>query len=366
MQLVLPIKLAPSKEQMELLLKTMHQFNAACNEIAETAFKLRTANKIELQRHVYYSIRENYGLPAQLTIRAISKVAETYKRDKSVKPTFRPESAMIYDPRIMSFKGLEYVSLVTIDGRILVPMILGTYQKARVDAVRGQADLIYRNGVFYLYLTLNVPDSDPINPSGLIGVDLGIINIAVDSDGTVYSGDAVNHTREKHGELRAALQSVGTKSAKRHLKRLSGKTARFCRDVNHRISKILVTKAKDTGHGIALENLKSIRNRRTVSKAQRGRLNSWGFFQLRKFIEYKARLLGVPMTLVNPAYTSQTCPNCGYTHASNRPDRNSFVCGSCGFTGPADHIAAMNIAARAAVNPPIVACSPNIAASPRL
>lgn len=366
MKLVLPIKLAPSAEQTELLLKTTHQFNAACNEIAETAFQLHTANKIELQKHVYYSIREKYRLPAQLTIRAISKVAEAYKRDKSVKPTFKPESAMIYDPRIMSFKGLESVSLVTVGGRVLVPMVLGTYQKARIGAIRGQADLIYRNGVFYLYLTLDVPESDPICPEGFLGVDLGIVNIAVDSDGTIHSGKSVNRTREKHDVLRAALQSAGTKSAKRHLKHLSGRTARFCRDVNHCISKHLVAKAKDTGRGIALENLKGIRGRKPASKAQRRRLNSWGFYQLRQFIEYKSRLVGAPVVLVDPAYTSQTCPNCGFIHASNRPDRNSFICGSCGFAGSADHVAAVNIAARAVVNPPIVACSPNIAASPRL
>jgi len=356
MKLVLPIKLAPSDEQAELLLETMHEFNAACNEIAETAFQLRTANKFTLQKHIYYSIREKYGLPAQLTIRAISKVAETYKRDKSVKPKFEPESAMIYDHRIMSFKGLESISLVTVSGRIVVKMVLGAYQEARIGAIRGQADLIYRNGTFYLYLTLDVPESDPIDPDGFLGVDLGIVNLAVDSDGTIHSGNSVNRTREKHGTLRASLQSAGTKSAKRHLKRLSGRTARFCRDVNHCISKQIVTKAKDTGRGIALENLEGIRGRRTVSKAQRGRLNAWGFYQLRQFVEYKARLLGVSTVLVDPAYTSQTCPECGFAHKSNRPDRNSFICGSCGFAGSADHVAAVNIAARAVVNPPIVAC----------
>jgi len=351
MKLVLPIKLAPSAEQAELLLKTMHQFNAACNEIAETAFRLHTANKIALQKHVYYSIREKYGLSAQLTVRAIAKVAEAYKRDKSMQPTFKPESAIVYDSRILSFVGLEAVSLMTLDGRIEVPMILGAYQKARSDRIRGQADLIYRNGTFSLYVTLEVPANDPIAPDGCLGVDLGIVNIAVDSDGTVHSGDAVTRSREKHGALRAALQSAGTRSAKRHLQRLSGRTARFCRDVNHCISKQLVTRAKDTGRGIALETLKGIRTRKTVSKAQRGRLNAWGFYQLRQFIEYKAHLLGVSVILVEPAYTSQTCPSCGFMHASNRPDRDSFVCGSCGFAGPADHVAAVNIAARAACQP---------------
>jgi putative transposase len=278
-------------------------------------------------------------------------------RDKSIQPAFRPEGAIVYDSRILSFVGLEAVSLMTLEGRIKVPMILGAHQKARIDQIRGQADLVYRNGTFYLYATLEVPEGDPIESDGFFGVDLGIVNIAVDSDGTVYSGAAVTSIHKKHGALRAALQRAGTRSAKRHLKRLSGKTARLCRDVNHCISKSIVTKAKGTDRSVALEDLTGIRKRKrkTVSKAQRGRLNSWGFHQLRRFIEYKAQLDGVTVVIVASPYTSQTCPNCGYVHASNRPDRDSFLCGSCGFAGPSDHIAAMNIAARAAVNQPIVA-----------
>ncbi|WP_461458285.1 IS200/IS605 family accessory protein TnpB-related protein [Methanothrix sp.] len=108
--------------------------------------------------------------------------------------------------------------------------------------------------------------------------------LAVDSDGKVHSGEQINQTRERLDSLKARLQSKGTKSAKRHLKKLSGRTARFSRDVNHCISKHIVTKAKDTLRSISLEDLQGIRSRVTVMKAQRRRLHTWNFGLLRTFV----------------------------------------------------------------------------------
>src|SRR6266516_856179 len=113
------LKLNPTKEQHHALLETMHQFNAAANYVASIAFAEKTANKFELQKLVYGELRTTYKLAAQLAIRAISKASEAYKRDKSIQPTFQPEGALVYDERVMSFKGLLTVSLLTIQGRVL-------------------------------------------------------------------------------------------------------------------------------------------------------------------------------------------------------------------------------------------------------
>jgi IS605 OrfB family transposase len=188
-----------------------------------------------------------------------------------------------------------------------------------------------------------------------MGVDLGIRNLAVDSDGAKHTGDKVEVVRQKQARLKAELQSVGTKSSKKKLKALSGKEARFRADTNHTISKTLVSKAKDTGRGIALEDLKGINNRATVRRNQRNMRFSWGFYQLRSFIEYKARLSGVPIAIVNPANTSITCPECDCINKRNRRSQAEFCCKSCGYTDHADHVGAVNIARRAAVNQPIVA-----------
>ena len=333
----------------------MKRFNEACNHIAETVFSMHTANKIEIHKTVYYPIRDQFGLSSQLTVRAISKVCEAYKRDKSIKPEFRLDGSIVYDQRILSWKGLEKVSLTTLQGRQVIPTRFGDYQKVRMDRVRGQADLILVNGIFYLCVVVEADETSPYDPVGVLGVDLGIKNLAVDSDGEVHSGEKIAQTRGKLDSLKARLQSKGTKSAKRHLKKLSGRMARFSKDVNHCISKKLVAKARGTLRSIALENLQGIRDGVTVRKAQRRDLHTWNFGLLRMFVDYKAKIAGVPVVFVDPRNTSRTCPSCGHIAKANRPTRDDFRCESCDYAGAADHIAAMNIAFRAAVNLPIVA-----------
>src|SRR5712692_5841864 len=209
------LKLAPTPEQATALLDTMHTFNAACDYIAEQAFEARVANKFELQKMTYGELRTTYHLPAQLAIRAISKTTDVYKRDKSIQPTFKPEGAIVYDERVMSFKGLTTVSLLTLSGRVLVPFLIGKYQESRLGSIKGQADLLERNGTFSLAVTLEVPTPTPATTDETLGIDLGIINLATDSSGETFSGLAVDKTRQRHHALRQRLQKRGTKNAKR-------------------------------------------------------------------------------------------------------------------------------------------------------
>ena len=247
MKQTLMIKLAPTNEQHNILLETMERFNEACNSIAGVAFELKTANKIRLQQSVYHSIRGVFGLSAQLTIRAISKVCEAYKRNKKIQPTFRPHGAVVYDQRILSWKDLDKVSILTLQGRQIIPIKIGAYQEARLDRIVRQTDLIYRDKTFYLATVVDIPEPPANKPDEFIGVDLGIKNIAFDSDGIQYSGSKLNALRKRHAKLRAKLQSKKTKSAKRLLKKRKRKETRFAKDVNHVISKRIVAKAKDTG-----------------------------------------------------------------------------------------------------------------------
>src|SRR5262249_23029569 len=150
--------------------------------------------------------------------------------------------------------------------------------------VKGQSDLIYRGGVFYLIIVVNVPDKSEYDPIGVLGVDLGIL--AVDSDREIFESKKVEDTRQRYSRLRSSLQHVGTKSAKRKLKRLSGKERRFKKDTNHVISKHIISKAKDTTRTIGIENLKHIRSRVTVRRSQRDRHSKWAFGQLRVFLTY--------------------------------------------------------------------------------
>lgn len=347
MKLTTVVKLDLTEEQSASLLRTMEQFNAACDQIAQVAFANKVANKFALQKLVYYKVREQFQLSAQMAVRAIAKVAEAYKRDRRIKPSFRPRGAMIYDQRILSRKGSDHVSLLTLSGRIVVPFRSGISQAILLSRPWAQADLLYRNGAFYLSVSVDVSEPTPSEPDGFIGVDLGIVNIATTSDGHKFAGNHIQNVRARFSRLRAKLQSKGTKAAKRLLRKRSGRERRFQKDVNHCISKAIVTQAKDTLRGIALEDLKHIRSRVTVRKGQRRVIHSWAFAQLRAFVEYKALLAGVKVVPVDPRNTSRTCPVCGCIDKANRPSQSVFSCTSCGYAANADVNAALVISARA-------------------
>lgn len=360
----LKIKLAPTEEQQAVLLATMERFNEACNWIAIQAFGGRVTNKIAIQKIVYFAVREQFGLSSQMTIRAIAKVAEAYKRDKRILPTFRLRGAIVYDERILSFDGMEFASIWTLQGRIKIAMLVCGYHAGVIgnSHVRGQADLCLVNSRWYLLLVVDVPD-EPCNGSDdFLGVDLGIITLAFSSDGEAFTGELIERSRRIYAHRRRNLQRKSTRSAHRKLRGIAGKQARFQRDTNHVVSKRLVQKAKDTHRGIALENLGGIRERaKTVMRKQKARHANWAFHQLRTFIEYKAAFVGVPVIAVDPRNTSRMCSECGYIDKANRVSQFQFLCKQCSFSACADYNAACNIRirARAAVVQPMVASSVN-------
>jgi hypothetical protein len=240
--------------------------------LAGVAFEQGIANKFELQKLCYAELRERFSLSSQMAIRCIAQVVEAYKRDKDKRPKYRKHSAIPFDQRMMSFKGPDQVSLLTLEGRVIVPFVMGKYQTERFGFARGQCDLVLRkDGKWFLLVTVDLPEGTKTPATDFLGVDLGIVNIAVDSDGDVHSGEAIEKIRRKHQTSRKTRQRKGTKGAKKQLKKLAGKEARFRKQENHRISKTIVAKAKGTGRGIALEDLTGIRDRTTVRKRQRNR-----------------------------------------------------------------------------------------------
>jgi IS605 OrfB family transposase len=338
-----------------LLDRTLRAANAACTFASHVAWQAKTVRQFSLHRLLYREIRDRFHLSAQMAIRVISKVADAYKAGRKSERAFQPRGSFPYDLRILSWKVAERtVSLWTLAGRQVVPFVCGERQRSLLASQRGETDLVYRDRVFYLLTTCEIPDPPASQPTGVLGVDLGIRNLAVDSDGTRYSGVHVLSLRHRHRRLRKRLQAKGTRSATRLLKRRRRKERRFQADVNHGIAKQLVASAQGTQRAIALEDLEGIRTRVSVRRAQRATLHSWAFSQLRVFLQYKAQRAGIPVVLVDPCYTSQTCPRCGHVARANRPSQSTFCCVACGFAGLADHIAAENIR-RAAVNQPHVA-----------
>ena len=361
MQLTAKVKLQTTNAQADSLKRTLEQANAACDFISEVAWNTCTFGKFRLQKLVYQDVRVTFNLTAQVVIRCIAKVTDAYKLDKKTRRTFRPLGSIAYDVRILSWHLDENtVSIWAVDGRQRIGFVCHDRAKELLSGKRGESDLCLIDGEFYLLTACEVDEPTLTDVAGFIGVDLGINNLAVDSMGEIHQGNQVKNLRFRHRRLRQKLQAKGTKPAHRRLKKRRRKEQRFATDVNHQISKHIVEKAKRTGQGIALEDLKGIRDRVRARKPQRSTLHSWSFGQLRSFIEYKARLAGVPVALVDPRNTSRTCPTCGCVDKANRRSQAVFSCVRCGFSGLADAIAAENIR-RAAVNQPNVSDTARLA-----
>ncbi len=344
MRLTVMVKLLPTEVQYKALEATLRRVNAACDYVSEVAWQTRTFGKYALQKKTYTKVKERFALTAQVVIRLLAKVADAYKRTERTKRIFRPLGAIAYDDRILSWRE-DSVSIWTVSGREKMSFVCDERTAALLGHRRGESDLVYRGGKWYLLATVEVEESPPGTPEDWLGVDLGVVNIAADSDGETYSGEQVEKSRKRYDRIRSRLQAAGTKSAKRHLKKLAKRERRCKRDTNHRISKRLVSKAKETTRGIRLEDLQGIRDRSTVRKAQRSRHSRWAFAELRAFITYKARRAGVAVEAVDPRNTSRSCSECGHCEKGNRKSRNDFLCKSCGYAAPADHNAAKNISA---------------------
>jgi IS605 OrfB family transposase len=371
---VVQVRLFPTPAQEAALTDTLRLCNEAANLVSQVAWDTKTFRNYDLRVHTYGELK-NMGLSAQPAQHVIKKVADAYTtvkahvKAKLRKPlndpiTFRPDAAQPFDDRCLSWQvDARTVSIWTTGGRMKGVAFGCSDDQARALASyrKGESDLVHRDGMWLVIATCDVPDTDVTEPGTFLGVDLGIANIAttttITGDGKRHSGKHLNAVRHRNRELRRRLQSKRTKSAERLLKARRRKESRFARDVNHAISKSIVTEAARTGRGIALEDLSGIRERVRLRKPQRVTLHSWSFHQLGRFIAYKARRAGVALVHVNPAYTSQGCSACGHIDKRNRPDQETFACTSCGFAENADVNAARNIALRgvagwAAVNQP--------------
>jgi putative transposase len=359
MQRTVTMTVRPGEAGAGSLSRTAAAFNAACDWISGVAFAEGVFNTVRLHHRTYYEARAGFRpLQSQFVVRAIGVVADAYRWDRRTRHRFRPEAAVVYDERLMRFEpkgGYQRVSLTTVDGRIVCDLAIGGYQRALLGRATkvGQADLLRDpRGRWRLHLTVTLPEPPPAPAGGgVLGVDLGITNLAVDSDGTRYSGAQVNGLRRRAHRLRRKLQAKGTRSARRRLASWKAKQARFQRDTNHVVARRLVQTALATRRALAVEDLNGARSRleRQSSRDQRRLLGGWGFAQLRSFVQHKAEAAGIAVYAVDPRHTSQACPHCGLIDRKNRLDQATFRCLACGFAGHADHVAAVNIARRGAL-----------------
>jgi IS605 OrfB family transposase len=349
-------KLAPTPEQVVEIDATLRAFASACDLAAETARSIHSTNKVKVQHEAYRDIRERFGLSANLAIRAIARACAALKVPARMHSAFDPTS-IDYDARIFSFREWNWTfSLTLLHSRQRIEARLGDRQRSMLKGRKPTAAVLVRrrDGGYFLHVQLTDEAPESIEVKGVIGLDMGVKNLAVTDDGETFSEDGVEACRRRYARIRRTCQRTGTKSAKRKLRKVRAKEGRYRKDVNHVISRRVIEKAKGTGHAIAVEELTGIGDRTTARKADRSRMKAWAFHQLRSFLTYKALAEGIPILAVDPRDTSRTCSECGHCERANRKSRDDFECRHCGFSMGADWNAARNIRDRGEVMLPHV------------
>jgi len=195
----------------------------------------------------------------------------------------------------------------------------------------------------YYYVSVTIEEQKQIKSNEWIGIDRNTnghcaVAACTKTNKVIMLGKKAKYVHTKYSKIRRKLQRL--KKYKK-LKQIKRRESNIVKDLNHKISKKVVQYAKENNCSIKLENLKNIRKTTKQAKSFKYTLNSWSYYQLQQFIEYKAKLNGIPVIYIEPAYTSQTCHKCG--QIGKRNDKK-FKCPFCGYTAHADVNASWNIA----------------------
>jgi IS605 OrfB family transposase len=352
-KIIVPVEFRPKIDE------TLRGFADACNQILEVAKRENCWNTTSLHHKVYQPVRAATGLKANHVCQAIRRVIGNAKAVKQIHK-FRSTSISL-DVRTFRYMEAEQVVGVTLKcGRVDFKLSIGGYQ---IALLRGQTMTSAtlkksRQGDYYINFVVEIDTPPTGKTPKVIGVDLGRRDIATTSRGKSWDGSQIQSVRNRFSKVRANVQSKRTRSARRLMRRFSGRERRFQEWVNHNISKQLVQEAKQSSSALAFEDLTGIReslNTKSRNKTERRRTNNWAFYQLIVFVGYKAAIAGVPVVFVPPAYTSQTCSRCRHVHPEKgKSYRNGkkFKCGHCGLEHDSEALASLRASAdiNAAIN----------------
>jgi IS605 OrfB family transposase len=380
------LKLHTTPEQFQALRQTQLAYRDALNYVSRYAFAHhKMSNQRVLQKETYDEIRARYGLPSQMACNVPRQVGATYKglwtkvkqnvAHRQAGQTKKRYKGLDQPPRYISptltynygydysFKTGQHVSVLTLQGRVIVPYTGYAKHLALIQhgATIGTAKLWYDkpHQQFYLLISLEIEVADPTpeQQSEVVGVDVGVRYLAVTTTTTnetrFFPGRQVRARADHLARLKKRLQKKGTRSAIRRLMGISERERRLKANANHVVARRIIERHP---HAIlGLEHLADIHEqswrkheKKATGRQRVGRPHAqWSFAELHRMIAYKAALQGSMTVKVEAHYTSQSCPRCGYTSKANRPDRGLlFVCQSCHYTLHADLIGARNLALR--------------------
>ena len=341
----------------QILHDTMKAYSNACNYVSDYIYKTHNLSRYSVQEDTYYNVRDSFGLRSQMAVSCVRTVIAKYRtilenQNEWIKPNFKiPQLDLAWNRDYSLNTKNDTFSVNTLNGRIKVKFYKGGYENYFSSNCKfGTAKLVFKHDKFFLHIpvTYEIDKLTMSDVSNVVGVDRGVRFIATtyDSDGKTlfYDGNDIKQKRGHYKALRKQLQQVHTPSSRRRIKAIGQRENRWMQDVNHCISKALVT-SNPQGTLFVLEDLTGVRAAtEKVMVKNRYVSVSWSYYDLEQKLTYKALKNHQLVEKVNPAYTSQTCPKCGHTEKSNRDKHNHlFYCKNCGYKSNDDRIGAMNL-----------------------
>lgn len=350
------IQISVDTDSKVLLDETMSVYSDACNFVSDYVFHTHDLKQFSLNKVLYSTLREKFGLKSQMAQSVFKTVIARYKtilenQKEWIQPSFKkPQYDLVWN-RDYSLTQ-NYFSINTLNGRVKLPYFAEGMSKYFDHTIYkfGTAKLVNKHGKYFLHIPVSydIEESNISDICNVVGIDRGINFVVATYDSKhksgFVSGKAIKQKRASYAKLRKELQMRQTPSSRRRLKAIGQRENRWMQDVNHQVSKALVE--NNPKHTLfVLEDLSGVRNAtERVRTKDRYVSVSWSFYDLEQKLIYKAKQNQSTVIKVNPRYTSQCCPICGHIEKSNRNKKiHLFTCKNCGYKSNDDRIGAMNL-----------------------
>ena len=350
------IQISVNADSKVLLDETMSVYSDACNYVSNYVFRTHDLKQFSLNKVLYSTLRERFGLKSQMAQSVFKTVIARYKtilenQKEWIQPNFKkPQYDLVWNRDYSLTQNCFSVN--TLNGRVKLPYFTKGMSKYFDHTIYkfGTAKLVNKHGKYFLHIpvTYDVEESNISDICNVVGIDRGINFVVATYDSEHKSGfvtgKSIKQKRAHYSKLRKELQMRHTPSARRRIKAIGQRENRWMQDVNHCVSKALAL--NNPKHTLfVLEDLSGVRNAtERVRTKDRYVSVSWSFYDLEQKIIYKAKQNQSIVIKVDPRYTSQCCPVCGHIEKSNRNKKiHLFTCKNCGYKSNDDRIGAMNL-----------------------
>ena len=350
------IQISVNTDSKALLDETMSVYSDACNYVSEYVFRTHDLKQFSLNKILYSTLREKFGLKSQMAQSVFKTVIARYKtilenQKEWIQPSFKkPQYDLVWNRDYSLTQNCFSVN--TLNGRVKLPYFAEGMSKYFDHAIYkfGTAKLVNKHGKYFLHIpvTYDIEESNISDVCNVVGIDRGINFVVATYDSkhksAFVSGKTIKQKRAHYSKVRKELQMRQTPSARRRLLAIGQRENRWMQDVNHQVSKALVE--NNPKHTLfVLEDLSGVRNvTERVRTKDRYVSVSWSFYDLEQKLIYKAKQNQSVVIKVDPRYTSQCCPVCGHIEKANRNKKiHLFTCKNCGYKSNDDRIGAMNL-----------------------